>query len=80
MKGEFLSVHVRAFYTKYRDCQVLGCILFMTDMKKQDERFELRISSDLLLKIKQKSKGLIPLSKIIKRLLEKWVNNEVELD
>ncbi len=48
--------------------------------KKEDDRVNLRISSELLTKIKEKSKGLIPISKIIKRLLERWVNNEIELD
>jgi len=39
----------------------------------------LRVLPSLLERIKKKA-GMIPLSKIIKRLLEKWVDGEVELD
>jgi predicted DNA binding CopG/RHH family protein len=49
-------------------------------MKEQETaNISLRVTPSLLERVKKKA-GMIPLSKIIKRLLEKWVNGEVELD
>lgn len=43
------------------------------------ERYTFRLPPSLLEVAKRKS-GMVPLSKIIRKLLEKWVRGEIEID
>lgn len=56
----------------------------MSDAEKQKEtenmeRYTFRLPPTLLDEAKQKA-GMIPLSKIIRRLIEKWLNGEIRID
>jgi len=51
------------------------------EIKKKDERFELRLSSSLLEQAHQKAKEInIPFSRILRRLIEMWLDGKIQLD
>lgn len=43
------------------------------------ERYTFRMPDSLLLKAKGKA-GMVPLSRVIRRLIEKWVAGEIEIN
>ena len=46
---------------------------------KKNSTFLIRLPPDLLEQAREKA-GLIPLARVIRRLLEKWINDEIDLD
>jgi len=52
----------------------------MRELKKKVGRIELRVSLDLLEEAKEKAKEAeIPLSRVLRRLLELWVEGKTKL-
>lgn len=48
-------------------------------MTEKGKRFEMRFSNNFFKEVKKKA-GLIPIAAIIRRLLEKWLKGDVDLD
>lgn len=54
----------------------------MADTKKGDEKmksFTMRMPPSLIIEAQEKA-GMIPLSKIIRRLVEKWLKGEITVE